>query len=69
MPLSLFVLAGLAYKPWTESTAGWFGLREKHYWLAYKPSQIQAVTGYRTGQLSPCLVPTPKIYTLSHRMY
>jgi len=43
--LSLFVSAGLAYKPWAESTAGWFGVREKHYWLADKSrliSQIQA---------------------------
>ena len=47
--LSLFVSTGLAYKPWAESTAGWFGVREKHYWLADKPSQIRAVTGCRTG--------------------
>jgi len=44
---SLFVSAGLAYKPSAESTAGWFGVRGKHCWLADKPSQ--AVTGCRTG--------------------
>ena len=48
---SPFVSARLAYKPSAESTAGWFGVRGKHYWLADKPSQIQTVTGCRTGWL------------------
>jgi len=40
---SLFVSAELAYKLLAESTAGWFGVREKYCWLANKPSQIQTV--------------------------
>jgi len=40
---SLFVSTGLTYKSWTESATDWFDMREKHYWLADKPSQIQAV--------------------------
>jgi len=52
---SLFVSARLAYKPSAESTAGWFGVRGKHYWLADKPSQIQEAAEQADGFLS-CLV-------------